>query len=212
VARSLVSAVGDLVPVTAKIRTGWDQHSINAVEVARILEGEGISVITVHGRTKSQGYSGAADWEVIDAVARSVTIPVIGNGDLTSGAVIRKRLSETAVRGVMVGRAAMQSPWIFQEARHFLETGTTPPPPSAEEKWQLMLRHSRMALAWGRYGNERQTMQAMRTRLMHYTKGLPSGRHLRQSLTQVSSLMELEDIATSHLSGPKEAEPVLLSH
>ena len=96
---------------------------MNAVEVAKILEDSGMQAIAVHGRTRAQGYSGEANWNVIDAVARAVKIPVIGNGDITCGADLVKRKAETAVSGVMIGRAAMQNPWVFREAKHFLETG-----------------------------------------------------------------------------------------
>src|SRR5690606_20769084 len=106
------NAVGDRVPVTAKIRIGWDDRTINAVEVCRILEDSGMEAVAVHGRTRSQGYSGEADWEVIDACARAVGIPIIGNGDISTGADLALRKNGTAVSGVMIGRAAMQNPWI----------------------------------------------------------------------------------------------------
>src|SRR3954452_5118839 len=111
VADAVVRAVAP-VPVTAKIRIGWDDNSINAPTVARILEDLGIKTIAVHGRTRAQGYSGAADWAVIGEVAAVVTIPVIGNGDITCAADVAKRRSETGIAGVMMGRAAMASPWI----------------------------------------------------------------------------------------------------
>ena len=114
VAGAVVRAA-DPVPVTAKIRIGWDHRSINAVETAGILERSGVQRIAVHGRTKEQGYSGGADWSVIDHVAHSVGIPVIGNGDIASAEDALKRRRETAVTGLMIGRAAMASPWIFSE-------------------------------------------------------------------------------------------------
>ena len=101
------------------MRIGWDDNSVNAVEVAKILEDCGMQAIAVHGRTRSQGYGGEANWEVIDAVARAVKIPVIGNGDIHCGADVLRRRAETAVSGVMIGRAAMQNPWVFREAKHF---------------------------------------------------------------------------------------------
>ena len=195
VASGVVRAVGDLVPVTAKIRIGWDADSINATEVARILEDCGIAVIAVHGRTRSQGYGGHADWEVIDEVSRSVRVPVIGNGDLACGADVALRRRETAVSGVMIGRAAMQNPWVFREARHFLETGADLPAITLEERWELVLRHCRLAVASGRYGSEAQTLTAMRSRLMAYCKGFPGARELRQRLCHVSSVMQVEDLA-----------------
>ena len=195
VASGVVEKVGDLVPVTAKIRIGWDQNSVNAVEVAKNLVDCGIQAITVHGRTRAQGYGGEADWEVIDAVARAVPVPVVGNGDLANGADIARRRSETAVSGVMIGRAAMQNPWVFREAKHFISTGEILPPVPLEERWQLVLRHCRLAIESGRYGGEKHTLTAMRSRLMAYCKGFPGARELRQKLCQVSSVAEVEALA-----------------
>jgi tRNA-dihydrouridine synthase B len=202
VAVGVAKAVGDQVPVTAKMRIGWDENSVNAVEVAKILEGSGMQAIAVHGRTRAQGYGGEADWNVIDAVARAVQIPVIGNGDIHSGADLVKRKSETAVSGVMIGRAAMQNPWVFREAKHFLHTGEVMMEVGVEERWKLVLRHCKLAVDSGRNGNEKQTLTAMRSRLMAYCKGFPGAKDLRQRLCQVSSVTEVEDLAawslTSH--------------
>jgi tRNA-dihydrouridine synthase B len=195
VASGVVRAVGGLVPVTAKMRIGWDETSVNAVEVAKILEDCGMGAIAVHGRTRSQGYGGAADWEVIDAVARAVSIPVIGNGDLTCGADVLRRKHQTAVSGVMIGRAAMHNPWVFREAKHFLETGTESPGIALEERWELVVRHCRLAVGSARYGDEKQTLTAMRSRLMAYCKGFPGAKELRQKLCHVASVGEVEDLA-----------------
>ena len=195
VAAGVAKAVGDEVPVTAKMRIGWDADSVNAVEVAKILEDCGMQAIAVHGRTRAQGYSGEADWNVIDAVARAVKIPVIGNGDIHCGADLVRRKRETAVSGVMIGRAAMQNPWIFREAKHFLHTGEVMTEVGVEERWGLVLRHCRLAVESGRHGNEKQTLTAMRTRLMAYCKGFPGAKDLRQKLCQVSSVTEVEDLA-----------------
>lgn len=211
VAGAVAKAVGDQVPVTAKIRIGWDEKSINATEVCRILEDTGMQAIAVHGRTRSQGYGGAADWEVIDACAREVRIPVIGNGDLSSGAELARRREHTAVSGVMIGRAAMQNPWIFREAKHYLATGEQLPPVPVTQRWELIVRHCRLALASNRYGNERQTMMAMRSRLMAYCKGFPGAKPLRQRLSTVASLGEIEDIASGHLDQLESGRPALAS-
>jgi tRNA-dihydrouridine synthase B len=200
VASGVAKAIGDIVPVTAKIRIGWDQENINAREVCHILEDCGMQTISIHGRTRSQGYGGDANWEVIDECSRSVSIPVIGNGDIASGADLKRRKEETKVSGVMIGRAAMQNPWIFREAKHYLATGETLPPVPITERWSLIRRHCSLAMASGRYGNERQTMMSMRSRLMAYCKGFPGAKPLRQELTQVSSLTQLEEIADRHLS------------
>ena len=206
VATGVAKAVGEQVPVTAKMRIGWDVDSVNAVEVARILEDSGMQAIAVHGRTRAQGYAGEADWEVIDAVARAVKIPVIGNGDITCGADVLRRRQETAVSGVMIGRAAMQNPWVFREAKHFLETGNLLEEVTVAERWELVSRHCKLAVASRRNGDERQTLTAMRSRLMAYCKGFPGAKELRQRLCQVTSLAEVEELAALSLGKAELAE------
>ncbi|MFT3990629.1 MAG: tRNA dihydrouridine synthase DusB [Luteolibacter sp.] len=208
VASGVAKAVGDRVPVTAKMRIGWDEKTINAVEVSKILEDCGMQAIAVHGRTRAQGYGGEANWDVIDAVARAVSIPVIGNGDITCGADLLKRKTETAVSGVMIGRAAMQNPWVFREAKHFLETGEILPEVDIEERWALVIRHCQLAANSNRYGTELQTLTAMRSRLMAYCKGFPGARELRQKLCHVGSISEVEDLAAFSISkaGMQEVE------
>jgi nifR3 family TIM-barrel protein len=198
VARAVVAASGD-VPVTAKIRTGWDACSVNAVATARLLEGEGIRRIAVHGRTKDQGYSGEADWGVIAEVAASVAIPVIGNGDISSGESAVRRMSESQVAGLMVGRAAMHRPWIFSEIRRALAGLPPAPPPPHAWQWEFIVGHCRREIAWWG-GNERGAMKAMRARLMAYTRGMPGGARLRESLQRVVSLDEVRAIADHDLS------------
>jgi tRNA-dihydrouridine synthase B len=200
VASGVAKAVGEQVPVTAKMRIGWDESSVNAVEVAKILEDCGIQAIAVHGRTRAQGYSGEANWDVIDAVARAVSIPVIGNGDILCGADLLRRKQQTAVSGVMIGRAAMQNPWVFREAKFFLETGKIMPEVAIEERWELVLRHCQLAVASRRNGDEKQTLTAMRSRLMAYCKGFPGAKELRGKLCQVASISEVEDLAALSLS------------
>ncbi|WP_367875190.1 tRNA dihydrouridine synthase DusB [Luteolibacter sp. Populi] len=203
VAAGVKRGVGGEVPVTAKMRIGWDDKTINAVEVCRILEDCGMEAIAVHGRTRSQSYSGDANWEVIDACARAVKIPVIGNGDIASGEDLARRKQETAVSGVMIGRAAMQNPWIFREAKHYLKTGETLTSVPLEERWELVLRHCRLAVTSARYGAERHAMMAMRARLMAYCKGFPGAKELRQRLARVESVAEVEDIAAASLAAPE---------
>ena len=191
------SAAG--VPVTAKIRIGWDEKSINAPRVARLLEESGIQRLAVHGRTKAQGYSGEANWDVIAEVAASVKIPVIGNGDIASAQDVRRRRDTTGVAGVMIGRAAMTTPWIFSQTKAYLAIGIVPPAPGLEERWAMVLRHCRLAVARRQHGGERAAMSSMRARLMAYTRGMEGGRNLRGQLSHVSSLTEMEDIAAKHL-------------
>lgn len=198
VAREVAKAVS--IPVTAKMRIGWDAKSVNAVQIARILEDSGIQAITVHGRTRAQGYTGAADWEVIGQVADAVKIPVIGNGDIASGADVEVRRAQTNVRGVMIGRAAMANPWVFQEAKHYLTTSTQPLPATVEQRFALMRRHCELAIKHSRRGGEFEVMRSMRTRLMNYTRSVPGGKILRGRFSHIGSLMELDDILAEYLS------------
>jgi tRNA-dihydrouridine synthase B len=208
VASSIAKGVGDQVPVTAKIRIGWDQNLINAPEVCHILEDCGMQTIAIHGRTRAQGYSGEADWEVIDECSRKVSVPVIGNGDITSGTDVEHRRNTTGVSGVMIGRAAMQYPWVFRDAKHYLSTGEHPSPVSIEERWELIFRHARMLIDWGKFSAEKFAMQSLRSRLMAYSKGLPAGKTLRTRFSTVNSITELEDIAAEHLSQLQAASDV----
>ncbi len=196
VATAVVRAVTPL-PVTAKIRIGWDADSINAAGVARILVDQGVAAITVHGRTRAQGYSGTADWNVIAEVAATVSVPVIGNGDLTSPADIKKRRIETGIAGAMIGRAAMSAPWIFEQTKRYLETGEIVPPPPQREKWNLILRHCELAVQ--EWGAEDPAIRSMRARLMAYSKGFPGSRMLREKFQHVSTLSEIATIAHEHL-------------
>ena len=195
VAESVVKAVAPF-PVTAKIRIGWDRASINAVTTTRILEEAGIRAVAVHGRTKDQGYSGEADWEVIAEVAGAVGIPVIGNGDIASAADVKKRREQSGVAGVMIGRSAMTSPWIFREIKHYLATGEVPAAPSLAEKWALIRQHCQLVIA--KEGSEPHAMASMRARLMAYSRGMPEAKHLRNSFSHISTLAELDRIAASN--------------
>lgn len=192
------------IPVTAKMRIGWDAQNVNAVEVARILEDSGMQAIAVHGRTRAQGYTGEADWEVIDQVAAAVKIPVIGNGDIHSGADVQRRRAQTRVRGIMIGRAAMTNPWVFQEAKHFLATGEQSKPASIEDRFAFMRRHCVAAIAHDGRGREFEILRSMRNRLMNYTKSIPGGKWLRQHFSQVASLTQLDDILAAYFRHQEE--------
>lgn len=203
VAAAVVAAVAPL-PVTAKIRIGWDAESINAVRVASILVDQGIAAITVHGRTRAQGYSGAADWQVIGEVASSVPVPVIGNGDISSPLDVARRRSQTQIAGVMIGRAAMSAPWIFAQTSQYLATGKIPPAPTLEERWTIILRHCRLAVE--EWGVEEPAIRSMRSRLMAYTKGFPASKLLREKFQHVSSLNDVDEIAQDHMARTSDAE------
>lgn len=200
VAAAVVKAA-DPLPATAKIRIGWDAGSVNALETARILEGEGIARIAVHGRTKAQGYTGEADWNVIGEVAAAATIPVIGNGDIDSPAIALARLGGSGVAGLMIGRAAMSRPWIFREIRQAIDGGGAGSTPAmdASATWAFILRHCRLEVDWWG-GREDEAMRSMRSRLMAYTRGWPGGAALRSRLQVVSSIAAVEEIARDHLS------------
>lgn len=201
VAEGVVKAVAPTgVPVTAKIRTGWDADHINAPSVVRLLEECGIQAVAIHGRTRAQGYGGEADWDVIAECAGRVRIPVIGNGDIATAADVAHRRRTTSVAGLMIGRAAMGYPWIFQEAKHFLATGHLPPPVPPHDRWAFMLRHVRLALASRRHASEHHALQHMRSRLMAYTHGFPRAKHLRLRFSSVASLADLEAIAADALA------------
>ena len=202
VADAVVRAVAPL-PVTAKIRTGWDDNSINAVSVAQLLDSLGIAALAIHGRTRAQSYSGCADWEIIAQVAEAVAIPVIGNGDLFSAADVARRKAESGIAGAMIGRAAMNSPWIFSQTNHYLATGRLLPPPEPAEKWALIQRHCELAVE--ECGVEDLAMRSMRGRLMAYSKGMPAGKLLREKFQHVSTLAEVEEIARLHLATCLEA-------
>ncbi|MDQ2824152.1 MAG: tRNA dihydrouridine synthase DusB [Verrucomicrobiota bacterium] len=205
VAAATVRAVAPL-PVTAKIRIGWDADSINAVRVARILSEQGIAALTVHGRTRAQGYSGTADWNVIAAVVAAVPIPVIGNGDLFNAVDVTTRRRETGIAGAMIGRAAMSAPWIFNQTKQYLATNEIVDPPSAAEKWDLILRHCQLAVH--EWGAEDPAIRSMRARLMAYSKGFPGSKILREQFQHVSTLAAVRDIARQHLDDA--FEPVVI--
>ena len=214
VAAAVVRAVAP-IPVTAKIRIGWDADSINAPHVARILFDAGIAAITVHGRTRAQGYAGAADWDTIAEVAAAVSIPVIGNGDLASASDIAKRCHETRIAGAMIGRAAMSAPWVFSQTKHYLATGEIPDAPELPERWNLIIRHCQLAVR--QRGAEEPAMRSMRARLMAYSRAMPDAKRLREKFSHVSALAEVETIAEENIlcseneTSQKREIPVLVS-
>jgi tRNA-dihydrouridine synthase B len=197
VAKKVVAAVAPL-PVTGKIRIGWDADSINAVRVAGILQECGIAALAVHGRTRAQGYSGEADWRVIGEVADAVAIPVIGNGDLFSPADVARRRAETKIAGVMVGRAAMSAPWIFQQIEHYFATNQLLPAPELGQRWNIIIEHCRRHSE--NWGDEEQAIRSMRARLMAYSKSFPEGKTLREKFQHVSTVAEIKAIADHHLT------------
>ncbi len=199
IAAAVVNELGQDCPVTAKIRIGWDAEHICAPEACQRLQDAGVQSITIHGRTRSQQYSGQADWQMIDLCARQCSIPIVGNGDIASPQDVQRARESTAVSGVMIGRAAMNAPWLFARAKKYLESGEIAPEPTPEERIHFMLRHTRMALDSGHYGTEIATMRAMRARLLAYAKGIPGTKAIRPQLSRVGSYAELEDMLLNRL-------------
>lgn len=171
------------VPVTVKIRLGWDAKNIVAVDFAQAAEAAGISAVTVHARTKAQGFSGHADWAMIKEVKDSVRIPVIGNGDVRSAQDAKRMQDETGCDGVMIGRAAQGNPWIFREAKQYLATGAIPPHPTLDERRTIMLRHLHDMV---RLVGENIGVREMRKHLCWYTRGLHAGAEFRTRVNLLS--------------------------
>lgn len=187
-------------PVTVKIRKGFDEAHLNAVEMAKIAEASGAAAVAVHGRTREQYYAGKADWDCIRAVKEAVKIPVIGNGDVTDAFSAERLLKETGCDGVMVGRAAQGNPFIFREITEYLETGIIPPKPTPAEVRATIERHARMQMEEkGEYTGVRE----MRKHLSWYTVGYPNSAKYRQMINSMETMEEL--LHSLDMVFPKEA-------
>lgn len=181
-------------PVTVKIRKGFNESLVNAVEVAKIAEQSGAAAIAVHGRTREQYYSGAADWDIIRQVKEAVRIPVIGNGDVVSPESAKAMIDQTECDAVMIGRGAKGNPWIFGQVAHYLETGEKLEKPSVDEVKQMMMRHARMQME---YKGGFTGIREMRKHIAWYTAGYPHSAKLRNLVNQVESIEELEELIMS---------------
>lgn len=175
-------------PVTVKIRKGFDDAHLNAVEIAKIAESAGAAAVAVHGRTREQYYSGKADWNCIRAVKEAVRIPVIGNGDVTDALSAKRMLDETGCDGIMIGRGAQGNPWIFREVTEYLDTGVIPSRPDPAQIRRVVERHAALQLAVkGEYTGVRE----MRKHLAWYTTGLPGSAKYRQMINSMETMEEL---------------------
>lgn len=178
-------------PVTVKIRKGFDREPIDILEIAHIIEESGAAAIAVHGRTREQYYSGEADWEVIRQIKETVSIPVIGNGDVDSPQKAKQMMDETGCDGVMVGRAARGNPWIFSQIRSYLENGALESPPDKEQIRQMILRHARLL---AKYKGEYTGIREMRKHVAWYTAGMPHSTQLRRQVNQLEKYEDLEKL------------------
>ncbi|NWF69735.1 MAG: tRNA dihydrouridine synthase DusB [Chloroflexi bacterium] len=190
VVAAVVRAVA--VPVTVKVRSGWDAEHLTAVEFARAAENAGVKAVAVHARTAQQGFSGSADWDIIRQVKAAVQfIPVIGNGDVFNAADARRMFAQTGCDAVMIGRAALGHPWIFQHIAHELSTGHALPPPTRAQRAALALRHARLTLATT-YLSERQAVLELRGQLGKYHLDEPGSVETRNRLYQAETLADIE--------------------
>ncbi len=185
---SLVKAVKK--PVTVKIRKGFDEDHVNAVEIAKIAESCGVAAVAVHGRTREQYYSGRADWNIIAEVKAAVSIPVIGNGDVDSPERALQMLVQTGCDGVMIGRAAQGNPWIFRETAGYLENGIAASRPTNAEKREMVLRHAALQL---QYKGEYIGVREMRRHLAWYTAGMPNSARFRRTINEMETMEQLRE-------------------
>jgi nifR3 family TIM-barrel protein len=178
-------------PVTVKIRKGFDEEHVNAVEMAKIAEASGAAAVAVHGRTREQYYSGKADWDIIRQVKEAVSIPVIGNGDIFSAEDVFSMQEQTSCDGFMIGRGAQGNPWIFSQILHFFQTGEHPVKPSVEEVVEMILRHTRMMMdCKGVYAG----IHEIRKHAAWYTTGYPNSARLRELINSVETYEALEEL------------------
>jgi nifR3 family TIM-barrel protein len=175
-------------PVTVKFRKGFDHDHVNAVEIAKAAEAAGVNAVAVHGRTRTDYYSGQADWDIIRQVKEAVSIPVIGNGDVTDAKKAKALVDQTGCDGIMIGRGAEGNPWIFKQVVHYLETGEELDPPTPAEKKALAIRH---AALMRKYKGEYVAIQEMRKHLAWYTAGMPNSSKFRGRINSMTTMEEL---------------------
>ena len=184
------------MPVTVKIRLGWDESSINCVEVAKVIERAGASAITLHARTRAQGYSGKARWEYIKQVKEAVSIPVIGNGDVTTPEEAKRMLEETGCDAVMIGRGVLGNPWLIKQCVDYLETGSYQKDVFFEEKIEMMKQHFAFLK---QDKSEKSALLEIRSNILFYLNGMPHGKKVKQKICEAKSEKEMMDILDEYL-------------
>jgi len=199
IVRVCVKAVPE-IPVTVKIRAGWDHEQIVAREVGERVQEAGAQLLAIHGRTKEQGYKGEADWDLINEVAAALDIPVVGNGGVQSCADVAALRENSPVSGVMIGRAALGYPWLFAEIKHFLATGEIPPPPPPAARWQTIFRFVELLYAGPYCDKARDDVGWLRAKVKALTKDMPRGRKLRPLIDGIQHVDDLHEVAQQHLA------------
>lgn len=198
IVKSVVDAVS--VPVTVKIRSGWDENSINAVEIAKTIEKAGASAITVHPRTRKQGYSGKADWNIIKLVKQNVSIPVIGNGDIVSCYDAKRMIDETNCDAIMIGRGVLGNPWLIKECIDYLEKGIEPRKITLEEKINMIKKHLNLLIKTKPY---KVAILEIRSHAAWYLKGLPNAKELKENIFKSNTSEELITLLDDYLKSTK---------
>jgi tRNA-dihydrouridine synthase B len=178
-------------PLTVKIRTGFDETCINAVEIAKIIEQNGAAAIAVHGRTRAQYYSGKADWDIIRQVKEAVSIPVIGNGDVVTVEDAKRITEETGCDGIMIARGIQGNPWLFSRIKEYFATGTIPKKPHIDEVIAMILRHAKLQI---KFKGEYVGIREMRKHVAWYTTGYPKSAKLRNAVNEIENLEQLEEL------------------
>ena len=195
----IVTSVVDSVniPVTAKIRSGWDNNNINAVEVAKIIEEAGASAISVHPRTREDKYDIQADWSIIKDVKKSVSIPVIGNGDINSCYGAKRMIDETSCDAVMIGRASLGNPWLIKECVDYLDFNIEPKEITIDEKIAMIKKHAQLL---SKTKSEEIVIKKMRTHVAYYIKGLPKNTYVKPKIFKMNKLEELFELLDEYVS------------